>query len=74
MQSGSREDIEVGRVIIGCMLEAGVPGEVVYAFRKTGLIVARTDWEKYPKSMQVEWLAALDEFHACRLHTQSGTA
>ena len=44
------------------MVEAGMRPEIIYAHRKTGLIVTQENYEKLPKSALVEWEAAVEEY------------
>lgn len=44
------------------MVLAGIRPEIVYAHRKTGLIVSEESYGKLPKSAQAEWNAAVEEY------------
>ncbi|HEV3196658.1 MAG TPA: hypothetical protein VGZ73_02095 [Bryobacteraceae bacterium] len=44
------------------MVLAGIRPEIIYAFRKTGLIVTEDNYGKLPKSAQAEWTAAVEEY------------
>jgi hypothetical protein len=44
------------------MVLAGIRPEIIYAFRKTGLIVTEDNYGKLPKSAQAEWTAAMEEY------------
>ena len=44
------------------MVLAGIRPEIIYAFRKTGLVVTEDNYGKLPKSAQVEWTLAMEEY------------
>jgi len=44
------------------MVLAGIRPEIVYAHRKTGLIVTEESYGKLPKSARAEWNAAVEEY------------
>ena len=44
------------------MVLAGIRPEIIYAHRKTGLIVSEENYAKLPKSLQAEWNAAVEEY------------
>jgi hypothetical protein len=44
------------------MVLAGIRPEIIYAFRKTGLIVTEDNYGKLPKSAQAEWTRAMEEY------------
>ncbi len=44
------------------MVEAGIRPEIIYAYRKTGLIVTQDNYGKLPKSAVAEWEAAVEEY------------
>jgi hypothetical protein len=44
------------------MVLAGIRPEIIYAHRKTGLIVTEDNYGKLPTSAQAEWNAAVEEY------------
>jgi hypothetical protein len=44
------------------MVLAGIRPEIIYATRKTGLIVSEENYAKLPKSAQAEWNRAVEEY------------
>ena len=44
------------------MVQAGIRPEIIYAHRKTGLIVTQENCEKLPADALAEWEAAAEEY------------
>jgi hypothetical protein len=49
--------------VISAMRKAGLPPEIEYAFRKTGLLYLGGDRSLWPKDRIEEWEAAVAEYH-----------
>lgn len=49
---------------IAAMVRAGLPGEFVYAYKKTGLIVTQTNMHDMPPDDLAAWEQAIDEYFA----------
>jgi hypothetical protein len=44
------------------MSEAGIRPEVIYAYRKTGLVVTEENYKKLPADARAEWEEAVKEY------------
>lgn len=50
--------------LIAAMQKAGTPPEIVYAYRKTGLLLVESRLDTYPPDDVAEWDAAVREYWA----------
>jgi hypothetical protein len=50
------------REMIENMEKAGTPGHLIYAFKRTGLIVTQETYERLSPDDQFEWNEAIEEF------------
>ena len=53
---------EFNIVLIESMKKVGVASELIYAFKKTGLLLSEGNKDKMPKNNQKEWFDAIDEY------------
>jgi hypothetical protein len=63
--------------ILEAMHKAGTPAQIVYAYRKTGLLLRDDLMSTYPPESVAEWEAAIDEYFVMEgeaRHSASGTA
>ena len=56
----SQEEMTDG--IAQTMQSAGIPGQIIYAYKKTGLIVTETNQHMISESDLAEWNQAIDEY------------
>lgn len=50
--------------VVNAMEKAGTPPQIIYAYRKTGLIVTESNRHLLGKADLAEWNAAIDEYYA----------
>jgi hypothetical protein len=50
--------------VLGAMRNANLPPELMYAYRKTGLLLLADNHDRLPKDRVEEWNAAIREYHA----------
>lgn len=49
--------------ILAVMKAAGTPAVIIYAYKKTGLLLMEEHIDRYPPDAVVEWNAAVDEYY-----------
>ncbi len=48
--------------VFAAMQAAGVPQQIVYAYKKTGMLLTEERMSTYPADQRAEWEAAIDEY------------
>jgi hypothetical protein len=57
---------EIDRQIVILMEAAGIPPELIYAFKRTGLLVAEESYATLPEAERRAYIEALEEFDQSR--------
>ena len=52
---------KIDKMMIEAMVKAGFDPSYIYAFKKTGLLVTRDNWDKLSRKDQAEWIAAISD-------------
>jgi hypothetical protein len=55
------------------MRQANIRPEIIYAFRKTGILPSEKTFKKYTKAQQKAWLDAIREFEQSNAASSSGS-
>jgi hypothetical protein len=60
MSTGEVDEFE--SAVVEAMVKAGVKSQIIYAFRRTGLIASEDNWERLTEAQRRDWEAALAEY------------
>lgn len=58
----SFDDAKVSRAMVSAMEAAGTRPEIIFAYRRTGLLVSEDNYRKLTPEDRAEWRAALEEY------------